>query len=82
MAKMNPCPGCNGPLSTRFNEYHDKEMAYCPECGWDEEDGGNYCPPAGAVPDREDEPAELEPLTGYQIECFNGDVPRIYRKRR
>ena len=39
---MHNCPGCNNPLQKKYVPYHEKEMDYCPECGWSEEDGDNY----------------------------------------
>jgi len=38
---MVACPGCGGQVVYRFSNIHNGDMAYCPLCGWDEEDGGN-----------------------------------------
>jgi uncharacterized Zn finger protein (UPF0148 family) len=42
---MHNCPGCNSPLLKKYVPYHEGEMVYCPECGWNEEDGDNYKAP-------------------------------------
>jgi predicted RNA-binding Zn-ribbon protein involved in translation (DUF1610 family) len=36
------CHSCGGYIEFRFDEREQRDMAYCPACGWDEEDGGNY----------------------------------------
>jgi hypothetical protein len=42
---MRNCPGCNHALSYKYVPYHERDMAYCPSCGWSEEDGDNYNAP-------------------------------------
>jgi hypothetical protein len=51
--KMSRCPGCSEEVYTDYKKDHpvfgDSPFAYCPFCGWTEEEGDNYKAPTKEI---------------------------------